>query len=105
MLPDGVRLVLLAPALGPGVREALLGGIRRTPGCVAGGGARVGPRQSPAGDVLAACIPWPRRAAQLSREIEDVPWRGARVWVRRRLAAREDPPWARPALGNARLSR
>jgi hypothetical protein len=73
-LLDGVHLVLLAPALGPDAREALLSGVRRTPNLATLPVAALMSDldEAPRGDGLAAYIPWPCRTAELSREIEDV---------------------------------
>jgi hypothetical protein len=73
-LLDGVHLVVLAPALEPRARETLLGGIRSTPGLTTLPVVALMPDldEAPRGDGLAACIPWPCRTVELSREIEDV---------------------------------
>jgi hypothetical protein len=73
-LLDGVHLVLLAPALDPGAREALLSGIRSTPGLAGLPVVALVPDldEAPRGDGLVAYIPWPCRTLELSREIEDV---------------------------------
>ncbi len=70
----GVHLVLLAPALDPGTREALLGGIRSTPGLATLPVVALVPDldEAPREDGLVAYIPWPCRTVELSREIEDV---------------------------------